>query len=132
MESDTGRFRGFIREVLRARFCLCPVGDVLPSGRCGVIRFGRYRGDCHVLGLSCDLCSRLHRLVSVVIKEAKNYSIVQSDETTELSYLVLSVPKNLSYDEKMRRLALLADKVTGVEDSDAICIAAWVPSESEQ
>jgi hypothetical protein len=67
-----------------------------------------------------------------VIKEAKNYSIVQSDETTELSYLVLSVPKNLSYDEKMRRLALLADKVTGLEDSDAICIAAWVPSESEQ
>jgi hypothetical protein len=67
-----------------------------------------------------------------VIKEAKNYSIVQSDETTELSYLVLSVPKNLSYDEKMRRPALLADKVTGVEDSDAICIAAWVPSDSEQ
>jgi hypothetical protein len=50
-----------------------------------------------------------------VIKEIRDYSVVQNDATTELNYLIMSVPKTLTYREKMKRVSLLADKVTEVE-----------------
>ena len=61
------------------------------------------------------------------LKETQDYSDLQTDETTDLDYFVMSVPKNISYQEKMQRLSALADKVADVDGSDVICMAMWVP-----
>jgi hypothetical protein len=38
------------------------------------------------------------------------------------SYFVISLPKTLSYDEKMRRLSRLVDKVAAIEGRDMTCM----------
>jgi hypothetical protein len=63
-----------------------------------------------------------------VVKESQDYSVLQPQKVTDLNYFVISVPRNISYDEKLQRLSLLADKVTDVEGSDVICMVMWVPS----
>jgi hypothetical protein len=47
-----------------------------------------------------------------------------------LNYFVMSVPKNLSRNEKIQRIGILANKVTDVEESDVICMAMWIPSDT--
>jgi hypothetical protein len=63
-------------------------------------------------------------------QESQDYSVLQTDETTDLNYFVMSLPKDLSFDEKVKRIAILANKVTDVEESDVICMALWVPSDT--
>jgi hypothetical protein len=41
-------------------------------------------------------------------------------------------PGHRGADNCLERGDLLADKVTDVDGSDAICMATWVPSDSEQ
>jgi hypothetical protein len=62
------------------------------------------------------------------LQESQGYTVLQTDEATDLDYLVMSIPKDIGYEEKMQRISLLADKVTDVEGSDVICMATWVPS----
>jgi hypothetical protein len=65
-----------------------------------------------------------------VMQEAQDYAVLQTDETSDLNYFVMSVPKNLSRNEKIQRIAILANKVTDVEESDVICMAMWIPSDT--
>jgi hypothetical protein len=50
-----------------------------------------------------------------------------SNETTILSYLIMSVPKDCTYEEKIDRLSEIADTILAVEGSDVICFSMWVP-----
>jgi hypothetical protein len=60
-----------------------------------------------------------------VVAESQDYSILQTDETTELNYLVIPIPEDISYEEKIERFAFLADKITDVKGSNVICMAMW-------
>jgi len=65
-----------------------------------------------------------------MMQEAQDYAVLQTDTFSDLNYFVLSLPKSLSFDEKVKRIAILANKVTDVEESDAICMAIWIPSDT--
>jgi len=49
------------------------------------------------------------------------------DNMIDLNYLVFSLPSELSKEEKMKRLSIFADKITGVAGGDVICWAMWMP-----
>jgi hypothetical protein len=51
-----------------------------------------------------------------------------SDETTTLSYFIMSIPKDCTYEEKIDRLSEVADTILQVEGSDVMCFSMWVPS----
>ena len=50
-----------------------------------------------------------------------------SDETTTLTYFIMSIRKDCTYEEKIDRLSEIADTVLAVEGSDVICFSMWVP-----
>ena len=59
-------------------------------------------------------------------KPHKNSGV--SDETTTLSYFIMSIPKDCTYEEKMDRLSEVVDTILAVEGSDVMCFSMWVPS----
>jgi hypothetical protein len=61
------------------------------------------------------------------LTESRQNSAV-SDEIATLSYFIMSIPKNCTYEEKIDRLSEVADVVTAVEGSDVMCFSMWVPS----
>jgi hypothetical protein len=60
-----------------------------------------------------------------VMVESQDCSSSQTDETTELNYLVIPIPEDISYEEKIERFAFLADKIADVKGSNVICMAMW-------
>ncbi len=50
-----------------------------------------------------------------------------SDETTTISYFIMSIPKDCTYEEKIDRLSEVADTILAVEGSDVMCFSMWVP-----
>jgi hypothetical protein len=59
----------------------------------------------------------------------RSVSATQTDKTMNLGYLIMSVPKDLTYQEKIERLSEVADTVTAVEGSDVMVFSMWVPTE---
>ncbi len=57
-----------------------------------------------------------------------DYAMLETDEKTDLSYCVMSIPKHLAHDQKMDRLAEFADTVTDVDGSDVFVMALWIPT----
>ena len=55
-----------------------------------------------------------------------------SDETTTLSYFIMSIPKDCTYDEKIDVLSEIADAILEVEGSDVPCISMWVPGADQR
>jgi hypothetical protein len=51
-----------------------------------------------------------------------------SDETTTLSYFVMSIPKDCTAEVKADRLSELVDTISAVEGSDVMCFSMWVPT----
>jgi len=51
-----------------------------------------------------------------------------SAETTNLSYFIMSIPKDGTYEEKIDRLTEVADTILDVEGSDVMCFSMWVPA----
>jgi hypothetical protein len=50
-----------------------------------------------------------------------------SDETTTLSYFIMSIPKDCTYAEKIDLLSEVAYTILNVEGSDVMCFSMWVP-----
>jgi hypothetical protein len=48
-----------------------------------------------------------------------------SAETTNLSYFIMSIPKDGTYEEKIDRLADVAETLLDVEGSDVMCFSMW-------
>jgi hypothetical protein len=64
---------------------------------------------------------------SLDLKKSRQDSAVP-DETTTLSYFIMSIPKDCTYAEKIDRLSEVADVVTAVDGSDVLVFSMWVPS----
>ncbi len=70
---------------------------------------------------------QLRRLAEALDLTQSRQNSAVSDETTTLTYFIMSIPKDCTYEEKIDRLSEIADKVLAVEGSDAICLSMWVP-----
>ena len=62
-----------------------------------------------------------------LMKEKQDYPTLETDKATDLGYAILSVPKDVTQQEKIKRLSLLVDTVMDVEGSDVLCMVMWVP-----
>ncbi len=54
---------------------------------------------------------------------------VQTDQGIDLSFGMMALKMNLSYDERAQRLSEFADTLLSVEGSDVMIVALWVPTE---
>jgi len=71
---------------------------------------------------------QLRRLAeSLDLRESRRNSAA-SDEITNLSYFIMSIPKDCTSEEKLDRLSEIADIVAAVEGSDVMVFSMWVPS----
>ena len=61
------------------------------------------------------------------LHEKQDQSTTQTDDKTDLRYLVMSVPKDASNDEKADRLAEFSDVVTNITNSDVFLLGMWIP-----
>ena len=61
------------------------------------------------------------------LHEKQDQSTTQTDDKTDLRYLVMSVPKDASNDEKSDRLAEFSDVVTNITNSDVFLLGMWIP-----
>ncbi len=71
---------------------------------------------------------QLRRLAEAMDLTKSRQNSAVSDETTTLSYFIMSIPKDRTYEEKIDRLSEIADTILEVEGSDVLCISMWVPS----
>ena len=71
---------------------------------------------------------QLRRLAEApdLMKSRQNSAV--SDETTTLSYFIMSIPKECTYEEKIDRLSEIAGTILAVEGSDVMCFSMWVPA----
>jgi hypothetical protein len=70
----------------------------------------------------------LRRLAEALDLTKSRQNSAVSDETTTLSYFIMSIPKDCTYEEKIDRLSEVADTILQVEGSDVMCFSMWVPS----
>ena len=70
---------------------------------------------------------QLRRLAEAMDLTKSRQNSAVSDETTTLSYFIMSIPKDCTYEEKIDRLSEIADAVLAVEGSDVMCFSMWVP-----
>jgi hypothetical protein len=71
---------------------------------------------------------QIRRLAEALDLTKSRHNSAVSDETTTLSYFIMSIPKDCTYAEKMDRLSEVADTILDVEGSDVLCFSMWVPS----
>ena len=69
----------------------------------------------------------MRRLAEVLDFTKSRQNSADSDETTTLSYFIMSIPKDCAAEEKSDRLSEVADIVTAVEGSDVLVFSMWVP-----
>jgi len=70
---------------------------------------------------------QLRRLAEALDLTKSRQNSAVSDETTTLSYFIMSIFKDCTYEEKIDRLSEIADTILGVEGSDVLCFSMWVP-----
>ncbi len=70
---------------------------------------------------------QVRRLVEALDLTKSRKDSAVFDETTTLSYFIMSIPKDCTYDEKIDVLSEIADAILEVEGSDGLCISMWVP-----
>ncbi len=70
---------------------------------------------------------RLRRLAEAFDLTKSRQNSAVSDEATALSYFIMSIPKDCTYEEKIDRLSEIADTILAVEESDVMCFSMWVP-----
>jgi len=70
---------------------------------------------------------QVRRLAEALDLTKSRQNSAVSDETTTLTYFVMSIPKDCTYEEKIDRLADVADTILAVEGSDVMCFSMWVP-----
>jgi hypothetical protein len=82
-----------------------------------------------------DVTRHIRRRRPVSLKEARiatkphnKETVPQIQEATDLNYLVVSVPNDVDYEEKLERISAVADTITSVEGSDVMLMALWVPT----
>jgi hypothetical protein len=75
-----------------------------------------------------ELDRQIRRLAEAMhLTEFRQNSAV-SDEIPNLSYFIMSIPKDCTAEEKFDRLSEVADVVTAVEGSDVMVFSMWVPT----
>jgi hypothetical protein len=58
---------------------------------------------------------QLRRLAEALDLTKSRQNSAVSDETTTLSYFIMSIPKDCTYEEKIDRLSEIADTILGVD-----------------
>jgi hypothetical protein len=71
---------------------------------------------------------RVRRLAEALDLTKSRHNSAVSDEATTLSYFIMSIPKDGTYEEKIDRLTEIADTILDVEGSDVMVFSMWVPS----
>ncbi len=70
---------------------------------------------------------QIRRLAEALDLTKSRQNSAVSDETTTLSYFIMSIPKDCTYAEKIDRLSEIADTILDVEGTDVMCFSMWVP-----
>ncbi len=70
---------------------------------------------------------QVRRLAEALDLTKSRQNSAVSDETTTLSYFIMSIPKDCTYEEKIDRLSEIADTILAVEGTDVMCFSMWVP-----
>jgi hypothetical protein len=70
---------------------------------------------------------QLRRLAEALDLTKSRQNSAVSDQSTTLSYFIMSIPKDCTYEEKIDRLSEVADTILEVEGSDVLCFSMWVP-----